>query len=546
MKNITKLIFFLFALYSACNAQTKMKADVILINGKVCTVDQNFSYAEAFAVKNGFFEAIGTSEQIQKHYDSDSIIDAKGNFVYPGFIDAHSHFFGYAIGLREIDLTGIRSFREIIDLLTQRKDTYPGEWIVGRGWDQNLWEKKEFPDRTELDILFPDRPVVIMRIDGHVLLANGEALRRSGIRDEKAYKPGEVEIKNGRMTGILSENAGDRMKSSIPLPSRKEQLMLVKMAQGNCFTDGLTGVADAGLDFPIVNFLDSLQSEGELKMRLYIMLNPTEENIENFINEGQIVSSRLTIRSIKLYADGSLGSRTALLKAPYADDPLKTGIQVTSPARIREICELAAKSGYQVNTHAIGDSAVAEVLKIYAEFLKGKNDLRWRIEHAQVVDPMDISMFGKYSIIPSIQATHATSDMNWATDRLGKRRIRWAYAYKNLLDQNGWIPNGTDFPIENINPLFTFYSAVARQDFKGFPEKGFQTENALTREEAMKSITIWAAKAGFGENSRGSIDIGKMADFVILDHDIMNCPLKEIPDTKVIMTVLGGEKVYTK
>jgi len=371
-------------------------------------------------------------------------------------------------------------------------------------------------------------------------------LRLAGIRDQNEFKPGEVEIKNGRMTGILSENAADRMKSSIPLPSRKEQLLLLKMAQANCFSAGLTGVADAGLDFPIVNFLDSLQEEGELKMRLYIMLNPTEENIQDFVNEGQIMSPRLTIRSIKLYADGSLGSRTALLKEPYADDPLKSGIQVTSPSRIREICELAAKSGYQVNTHAIGDSAVAFVLKIYSEFLKGKNDLRWRIEHAQVVDPMDISMFGKYSIIPSIQATHATSDMYWATDRLGKRRIRWAYAYKNLLDQNGWITNGTDFPIENINPLLTFYSSVARQDLKGFPEKGFQSENALTREEAMKSITIWAAKAGFSENYRGSIDIGKMADFVILDHDIMNCPLREIPSTKVIMTVLGGEKVYNK
>jgi hypothetical protein len=281
-------------------------------------------------------------------------------------------------------------------------------------------------------------------------------------------------------------------------------------------------------------------------MRLYIMLAPSEENILNFINEGQIITPLLTIRSIKLYADGSLGSRTALLKAPYEDDPLKYGIQVTSPSRIRELCALAIKNGYQVNTHAIGDSAVSVVLGIYSEFLKGKNDLRWRIEHAQVVDPRDIEMFGRYSIVPSVQATHATSDMYWAPDRLGKHRIKWAYAYKNLLDQNGWLPNGTDFPIENISPLLTFYAAVARQDTKGSPEKGFQPENALSREEALRSITIWAARAGFQERIKGSIDIGKMADFVILDHDIMTCPIKELPSVKVLMTVLGGEKVYNQ
>jgi predicted amidohydrolase YtcJ len=353
-------------------------------------------------------------------------------------------------------------------------------------------------------------------------------------------------MKNGRMTGILTENAGDRMKNSIPLPSRWEQTALLKWAQANCFAAGLTGVTDAGLDFPVVSLLDSLQQQGVLKMRLYVMLTPTVENILNFINEGQIISPRLIIRSIKIYADGSLGSRTALLKAPYSDDPLRSGIQVTSADSIRKICALAAKNGYQVNTHAIGDSAVSLVLGIYSEFLKGKNDLRWRIEHAQVVDPQDIPMFGSYSVVPSVQATHATSDMYWAPDRLGAHRIRWAYAYKNLLDQNGWLANGTDFPVEKISPLLTFYAAVARQDTKGFPEKGFQPENALSREEALRSITIWAAKAGFLENIRGSIDIGKMADFVILDKDIMTCPLSEIPSVKVMMTVVGGEKVYNQ
>lgn len=546
MRKKFAFISILIVSYSMSDAQSKMKADLILTNGKICTVDQKFNYAEAFVVKNGNFIAIGSTASILKHYESDSIIDAGAKYVYPGFIDAHCHFFGYSLSLRELDLSGIKSFHEIVDLIRRQKDTYPGEWIVGRGWDQNLWEKKEFPDRSELDILFPDRPVVLIRVDGHALLANGEALKRAGIGEQNGYNPAEVEMKNGRMTGILSENAADHVKNSIPLPSRRDQAALLKWAQSNCFAAGLTGVADAGLDFPLVNLLDSLQQEGILKMRLYVMLTPTDQNIRNFINEGQFITPLLTIRSIKLYADGSLGSRTALLKEPYNDDPSKTGIQVTSSESIREICAIALEKGYQVNTHAIGDSAVALVLGIYSEFLKGKNDLRWRIEHAQVVDPSDIQMFGRYSIIPSVQATHATSDMPWAPDRLGTHRIRWAYAYKNLLDQNGWIPNGTDFPVEKISPLLTFYAAVARQDIHGFPEKGFQAENALSREEALKSITIWAAKAGFSDLVRGSIDIGKMADFVILDQDIMNCALSEIPNVNVIRTVVGGETVYKK
>ncbi|MCX6244220.1 MAG: amidohydrolase [Bacteroidetes bacterium] len=522
----------------------KTKADLILTNGKVFTVDPKSRIAEAFAIKGGVFYAIGTTEQILRRFESDSVIDAGGKFIFPGFIDAHCHFFGYAMGINEMDLTGIRSFEEITDLISKKKDESSGEWIIGRGWDQNLWTKKEFPDRMQLDILFPDRPVVLIRVDGHALLANGEALKRAGINNPDGYKPGEVEVKNGRLTGILSEDAADRMRNSIPMPSRKNQSILLEKAQANCFAAGLTGVADAGIDFSDVNFIDSLQQQRILKIRIYAMLNPTEVNIKNFVQEGQYITPYLTVRSIKLYADGSLGSRTALLRSPYTDDPSKSGIQVTTSGRLRELCEIAFEHGYQVNTHAIGDSAVGLVLGIYSAVLKGKNDLRWRIEHAQVVDPREISLFGDYSVIPSIQATHATSDMYWAADRLGKRRIKWAYAYKNLLDQNGWLANGTDFPVEMISPLLTFYAAVARQDLKGFPPNGFQPENAISRDEALKSITIWAAKAGFNENSRGSIEQGKMADFVVLDRDIMNCPVKEIPETKVITTVVGGEKVH--
>jgi predicted amidohydrolase YtcJ len=387
---------------------------------------------------------------------------------------------------------------------------------------------------------------VLIRIDGHVVLANGEALKRAGIGLVNSFQPGEVEIKNGALTGILSENAADRMRNTIPVPDNIILTELLRKAQQNCFAVGLTGVSDAGLEFDQVQFIDSLQKAGILKMHVYGMLAPSEKNIENFVNKGKYITAGLTIRSVKLYSDGSLGSRTALLKKPYSDDPGKTGILATPTDSIVKICQLAFTHGYQVNTHAIGDSAVRIVLDIYSKFLNGNNDLRWRIEHSQVVDPADMPLFRKFSIIPSIQSTHATSDMYWAGDRLGPQRIKWAYAYKDLLDQDGWLPNGTDFPIESINPIVTFYAAVARKDLKGWPDHGFQAENALTREEALRSITIWAAKADFDDDKMGSIEVGKRANFVILDKDIMTLPEKEIPTAKVIRLFIEGVNIYEK
>lgn len=499
---------------------------------------------QAMAIKNGKILAVGKSEKILASYTSTRIIDAKGKFIYPGFIDAHSHFYGYSLGLQQFDLKGVQSFDEILTLLKKGKNLFPGSWLVGRGWDQNIWKDKAFPDRTKLDSLFPGRPVVLERVDGHVVLVNRTALEKSGLMVQKKFNSAEIEMKNGKLTGILSENAADFIKSAIPIPDKATIIALLIKAEQNCFAVGLTGVTDAGLDYKIVHLIDSIQRKGELKMRIYAMLTPTQENIRNFISKGIYKTSWLDVRSIKIYADGSLGSRTALLKKPYYDQPDKSGILVTSIDSIKEICAIGFKNGYQVNTHAIGDSAVKVVIGIYSEFLKGRNDLRWRIEHSQVVDPEDLFQFGKYSIIPSIQATHATSDMRWAGDRLGPDRIRNAYAYKKLLDQNGWLPDGTDFPVENISPLLTFYAAVSRKDITGFPGSGFQVENALTREEALRSITIWAAKGCFEETERGSLEPGKNADFVILDKDIMTIPFSDIPIVKVLSTYINGEKVY--
>ena len=281
-------------------------------------------------------------------------------------------------------------------------------------------------------------------------------------------------------------------------------------------------------------------------MRMYVMLSPTIENFEIYVENGPYKTANLNIQSIKLYADGALGSRGAKLLEPYSDDPHNSGLVLRTPDSIRDICKTALDKGYQINTHAIGDSANRMMLQIYGEFLKGKNDKRWRIEHVQIIAPEDFTMFNKYSIVPSSQPTHATSDMYWAEDRVGADRIKGAYAYKELLKQTGWIPLGTDFPIENINPIYTFYAAVVRKDLKGWPENGFQVENALSRKEALKGMTIWAAKAAFEENEKGSLEPGKLADFIVLDKDIMEVPGNEIPNVKVIKTFIGGNEVYSR
>ena len=524
----------------------KDKVDVIFTNGHIYTVDKGNSRVEAMAVLHGKIVATGTSNSISEHYVASRVVDLEKKYIFPGFIDAHCHFMGYALGLQYIDLLGCKSFDEVLDRLRKAANGSGGKWIVGRGWDQNLWADKDFPDNKQLNNLYPDIPVMLIRVDGHVVLANQTALSKAGIRLTNRFGTVQVEIKNGSLTGILSETAADLMRATVPSPKGPELHGLLKMAEQQCFGVGLTMVSDAGLDYYQVQTIDTLQKRGQLKMGVYAMLTPDQKNISEFVKKGPWITDKLVVRSVKIYADGSLGSRTASLKQPYSDLHSASGIIVTTPDSIKDLCRLAYDHGYQVNTHCIGDSATSMVLKIYGTMLKGKNDLRWRIEHAQVVDSWDIHLFGDYSVVPSVQASHATSDMRWAEDRLGPERIPGAYAYKSLMQQNGWIANGTDFPIESISPLLTFYAAVARQDPSGFPEDGFMTDNALTREEALRSITIWAAKADFMEHSKGSLEAGKDADFVILDQDMMQVSIKLVPEIKVLQTFIGGKGVLEK
>jgi predicted amidohydrolase YtcJ len=537
---IPLVILFMFG----CT-ETKKKADLIVHNARVYTVNDGFAIQEAFAVNDGKFVAVGSNQAILDNYESENKLDAGGLAVYPGFIDAHCHFYGYGYNLlKRADLVGTESFGEIVEKIKEHYNKYQPAWLEGRGWDQNDWEVKEFPTKELLDEAFPDVPVYLTRIDGHAAIANSEALKRAGITGQTKVSGGEVLLKNGQPTGLLIDNAMELVSKIIPDPDPDEMQKMLLAAEEKCFAVGLTSVHDAGLEKNTIGLIDRMQQDSLLKMRIYAMISPTEENMTYFLDQGPYQTERLTVRSVKLYADGALGSRGAKMIEPYSDDPGNTGLFMYEPDYYKIICARALEHNFQVNTHAIGDAGNRFVLELYAEFLNGKNDRRWRIEHAQVVHPDDFKLFGEYSIIPSIQPTHATSDMYWAGDRVGPERIKGAYAFKQLLNENGWIPLGTDFPVEEINPLLTFYAAVARKDLKGWPEEGFQMENALSREEALKGMTIWAAKAAFEEEVKGSIEAEKLADFVIMDTDLMKAEIPILPSVKVKSTWISGEKVF--
>jgi predicted amidohydrolase YtcJ len=526
---------------------TKEEADLIVTNARIYSVDDAFTIHGAMAVKDGKIIAMGSESEILGAFNANWLVDAEGNFIYPGFIDGHCHFHGFALNKYQyVELKGTGSYQEILEILEECKDRSAGEWILGRGWDQNDWPEKQYPDNSELDRMFPANPVMLTRIDGHAVLANSEALRLAGIDEKTKVDGGEVLLQDGHVTGILIDNATDNLVKVVPGLTAVQKKTAVIDAEKLLFAAGLTAVTDAGLGYNTIRLFEDMYHSGQLRIRLNAMLSPTQDNLENFIVKGPYLTERLTVRSLKLYADGALGSRGALLLAPYSDDPDNHGLQINTREYYKEWLQKAYDNGYQVNTHAIGDSANRLMLQLYGEILRGPNDRRWRIEHAQVVHPSDFDMFGMYSIIPSIQSTHCTSDMYWADERLGNERIKGAYAYKQLLEQNGWLVNGTDFPVEDISPLLTFYAAVARQDLEGYPEGGFQPENALSREEALRSITIWPAMGSFDEDRIGSLEVGKKADFVILDRDIMEVPIEHVPEAIVLKTFVNGEMVFEK
>lgn len=537
-------ILIVTILISISCAPQKENVDTIVHHAIIYSVDSAFTTFEAMAIKDGKILELNANDSILKKYTSKNTIDAQGKAVFPGLIDAHCHFTGYATDMWKCNLTGTASFEEVLEKIKTYSTTAPMLWIYGRGWDQNDWDTKEFPNKTVLDSLFPERPVFLKRIDGHAALVNQKALDLCGVNVNSKVEGGSIEIKNGKLTGLLLDNAMDLVDLKIPTINDSLAKAYYQKAQEYCFSVGLTEVHDCGVSEHTVDLIDEEQKAGRLKMKIFALLSDDSTYYERWIKKGIYKTERLTVGGFKVYADGALGSRGACLLHPYNDKHNWSGFLLTSIARMNRIAQQLISTNFQMCTHAIGDSANRQIVNTYASVLKNKNNKRWRVEHAQVVNPNDFKFFEDYSIIPSVQPTHATSDMYWAQDRIGEERIQTAYAYKELLNRAGTLPLGTDFPVEDISPFKTFYAAVARKDSKGFPEDGFQIKNALTREEALKGMTIWAAYAAFEEKQKGSLEKGKTADFVLLDTDIMHCEIKAVLNTKVLGTFVNGEKVY--
>lgn len=544
LKSLLFRISYLLFLIPCSSCQSRLKVNLIIHHAKIYTVDSAFSIAQAMAIRDGKIVATGTNDEILKKYEAGETIDASGKTIFPGFIDAHCHFTGFATDMWKCDLTGTTSFEEIINKIEAYSKKTPTLWIYGRGWDQNDWQVKKFPDKKILDSLFPDRPVFLKRIDGHAALVNQKALDIAGINANTIVKGGSIELEKGRPTGILIDNAMDVAELKIPLLSDSLAKKYYTDAQQLCFAVGLTGVHDCGISEHTVEMVDAEQKAGRLKMKIFALLSDSSHYYDKWIAKGPYITERLHVGGFKLYADGALGSRGACLLQDYSDKKGWKGFLLSDTGYIMDVANKLANSPLQLCTHAIGDSGNRIILKIYANALKGKNDRRWRIEHAQIVDVNDFHFFSDYNIIPSVQPTHATSDMYWAETRIGPRRIKNAYAYQQLLETNNWMPLGTDFPVEDISPFKTFYAAVARKDSKGFPPKGFQTENAITREQAIRGMTIWAAKSAFEEKIKGSLEIGKSADFILLDQDLMSINAGDILKTTVIATFINGKKVF--
>ena len=532
------IFFFLFILVSCGD-----RVDLLVHNAKIYTANETFDISTSFVVKDGIFIDVG-GEDLKDKYNPRSVVDAHGLTVVPGLIDAHCHFLQYGLESQQINLRGTKSFEEVIEIVKSFVYENNPKIVYGRYWDQNDWKIKGFPDKTELDKLFPDIPVVLERVDGHAYLVNQKTLDISGITPDTKVNGGTVVLKNGKLTGLLIDSPMTLVKQSLPTPSIEERAKALLVSEKKCFEFGLTTVDDAGLSKENILLIDSLQKNNILNIRVYAMISNDFDDVNYFLNKGILKTDKLNVRSVKVYADGALGSRGAALKKPYSDMHDHKGKFITSIQAMDSLAEILAANNFQMNTHAIGDSANHSILNIYNRVLADKKDPRWRIEHSQIISSDDFQKFNS-KIIPSIQPTHATSDMYWADERLGEDRLKGGYAYKKLLDWSGTIALGTDFPVEEISPFHTFYSAVARKDLNHLPYGGFQSENSLSRYEALMGMTAWAAHSNFEDDEKGSIEAGKVADFVILDRDIMTVEEKMIPETKVVATILAGNIVYS-
>ena len=533
------LIFFLIFLTSCSES-----VDLIVHNGNIYSVDTNGSKYSSFAVKDGKFVYVG-GDEILSTYSSTNIINAQGLPIYPGFIDSHAHFFDLGFYLNQVDLKNTFSFQEVIEKVEEFNAENNPEFIVGRGWDQNDWNNKSFPTNDLLNQKFPNKAVVLRRIDGHAYLVNDYALNLAGIDSNTIVEGGEILKVGSRLTGVLIDNSMRLIDKIIPEPSKEESISALLSAQEKAFENGLTTISDAGLTKAQIDLIDEMHKEGLLKIRIYAMIDNNPESLNYYLDSGPYKTDRLNVRSVKVYVDGALGSRGALLIDDYSDRKGYRGIIRTPVDSIQKLALKLAGTQFQMNTHAIGDKANRIVLNAYRDALFDYRDPRWRIEHAQVISENDLDFFNQ-KIIPSVQPTHATSDMYWLYDRIGKKRAEKAYAYQDLYDKSKIIVFGTDFPVEDISPIMTYYSAVVRKDKNGFPDNGFQTENSISRGDALLAMTYFGAYANFEEIEKGSIEAGKYADFIILDNDLLTSPESRIPLTNIVATFLNGELVFNR
>ncbi len=535
------------------NAKPGGDADVVVTAETIHTVDAHVPEAQAFAVRDGRFIYVGSREGVRAHRGRRTkTVDVGKATILPGLIDAHLHFLRVGEALHEVELAGARSFEEVVRRTVAFAATSQDRWIVGDGWDQNLWPVKAFPNHSALTAALPDRPVVLRRVDGHALVANAKAMQMAGVGAQTGDPRGGRIIRDdtGTPTGVFVDNAMPLIFAAIPQATHDQLIRASRAALGECHRFGLTAIADPGVRQSDLDAYAALLRSGDYTLRNHVMLSGSDAELTSrYLARGPLASAydgRLAIRAIKLYADGALGSRGAALLAPYSDDPGNTGLLLTPRSVMQDVALRALRAGFQVCTHAIGDRANRLALDVYAEALRAHptRDHRFRIEHAQVLAPSDVGRFAQLGVIPSMQSTHQISDMGWAQRRLGAERIRGAYAWRTLLDTGVILPNGTDAPIEAVDTRRTFLAAIARKNEAGQPPGGWYPEQRMTRTEALQSMTLWAARANFMENIAGSIAVGKYADFTVLDRDWMTIESESVMATRVLATYSAGAPVY--